>query len=55
VQLSRYPVTTPGPLYVIMSNDYAPNWAKGTRAKTADVSLEITRLENSRRYLRRVY
>ena len=55
VQLSRYPVTTPGPLYVILSDDYAPNWAKGTRAKTADVSLEITRLENSRRYLRRVY
>lgn len=55
VQISKNPVAAPGPLYVVLSDDYAPNWAKGSRVRTADVSLDVTRLEKSRRYLRRTY
>lgn len=46
------PTTQAGDLYLVTSDDYQPNWAKNARAHAADVSLEVVRLENSRRYLR---
>lgn len=46
------PLTTPGDLYLITSDDYQPNWPKNARAHAADVALEVVRLESSRRYLR---
>ena len=41
--------------YVVTSDDYSPNWPKGERSKVADVSVDVVRRENSRRYQRRVF
>lgn len=41
--------------YVVVSDDYSPNWPKGQRPLVADVSVDVVRREKSRRYLRRIY
>ena len=41
--------------YVVISDDYTPNWPKGERPLVADAAIDVVRREKSRRYLRRIY